>query len=303
MRTPRMSLRALPQVSHGRLILDGCVEASTVLDGPIAQIVHWHCLKDGDALRSERCHTHHVLAVSQCGCCQLVDGRTRVVVDSATAVLHRPGASYRTLHPYGCNDTGISIAYRRDVADDVLSRVARGGGGDGPMAVVSARPMRLALRQMIFAWRRRAGAAVDGVAMEELALEMLALAASSMSNGSLAARAGTGLEHRRIVDDAREYLNVHFRDAVRLEAIARDVGASPFHLSRMFKQVTGSTIRAYVQRLRLGAAVHALFATTVPVTRVALDAGFASHSHLTALCTREMGLPPSEIRRRVARPN
>ncbi len=291
-----MSLHALPQVARGRLILDGCVEATVVLDSPVAQIVHWHCLEDGDALRSERCHTHHVLAVSQRGCCQLVDGRTRVVVDAATAVLHRPGASYRTLHPYGCNDTGISIAFRRDLADDVFARVAK-SRRDHPMAMVAARPMRLALHQMILAWRRRAGATVDDVSMEELALDMLATAAFTMSGELRARRETTTAEHRHIVDDAREYLNVHFPHEIRLETMARDVGTSPFHLSRLFKQVTGTTIRSYVHRLRLGAAVHALLATPAPVTRVALDAGFANHSHLTSLCTREMGLPPSEIRR------
>lgn len=293
-----MSLRALPQVARGRLILDGCVEATTVLDSPIAQVVHWHCLRDGDALRSERCHTHHVLAVSQNGCCHLEDGRTRVVVDPATAVLHRPGASYRTYHPYGCNDSGISIAFRGDVAEEALARCGVHRAHDRPMAVVAARPMRLALRQFILALRYREGRTVDSFVLEELALQMLEAAASSSSvRTPRTTRTTTTAEHRRIVDDTREYLNVHFRDTIRLDAIAHDVGASPFHLSRVFKQITGATIRGYVQRLRLGAAVHALLETRAPVTHIALDAGFSSHSHLTSLCTREMGLPPATIRR------
>ena len=45
----------------------------------------------------------------------------------------------------------------------------------------------------------------------------------------------------------------------------------------------------------------ALLETDAPVTRIALDSGFASHSHLTASCTRSMGLSPSEIRRRASR--
>jgi hypothetical protein len=156
------------------LILDGCVEATVVLESSAVQIVHWHCLHDGEALRSERCHTHHVLSLSQDGCCQLVDGRTRVVVDPATAVLHRPGASYRTLHPYGCNDSGVSIAFRTDVAEEALSRSPRPRRGQGPMATVAARPMRLALQQLVMAWRRRGGFDVDALALEEVTLEMLA---------------------------------------------------------------------------------------------------------------------------------
>ncbi len=296
MRTTCMSPRALPQVSRGRLILDGCVESRVILESRAVQIVHWHCLHDGEALRSERCHTHHVLTVCDDGCCQLVDGRTRVVVDTATAVLHRPGATYRTLHPRGCNDSGISIAFRDDIAEEALARHKRARRSDAPMATVTARPMRLAMQQLVMTWRRRGGLDVDTIAMEELAVEMLAAAAADGRESS-ASRAQTGLDHRRIVDDTREYLGVHFRESIRLETIAHDVGSSPFHLSRIFKEITGSTIRGYLQRLRLCAAVHRLLETREPLAQIALESGFAHQSHLTDVCTRQTGLAPAAIRR------
>jgi AraC-like DNA-binding protein len=288
-----MLIKALPEVARGRLALDGCVAVETVHQSPMMQVVHWHCLCEGDALLAERCHTHHVLAVSLDGACQVHDGNRRIILDPASAVFHRPGSAYRTTHPYGCNDSGISIAFREDVIDDVVGNLFR--RHDAPSVAVAIRPMRLALQQMVLVMRCRDGLDVDPVAMDEIALEMLG-AAVGHSDGSRAVRERTRDDHRDIADAAREYLNEHFRDPVRLDEIARAVGASPFHLSRVFRRHTGVALRGYLHRLRLGAAVHALTGTRETITRIALDAGFSSHAHLTSLFVRELGVPPSHVR-------
>ena len=289
-----MPVRAVPEVARGSLALDGCVAVETVHESPIVQVVLWHCLCEGDALRAERCHSHHVLAVSLDGACQIHDGGRRVIMDPATAVFHRPGSAYRTTHPYGCNDSGISVAYRDDVARDVFAKVRPRSGA--PSVTVAIRPLRLALRQMVLALRRRDGLDVDPVAMDEIALEMLHAAVSPKPAASGAARSRTREDHGDIADAAREYLNAHFRETVRLDEIAREVGASPFHLSRVFRRHTGVALRNYLRRLRLGAAMHALAGSDASITRIALDAGFSSHAHLTALFAAEMGVPPSHVR-------
>lgn len=289
-----MPVKALPDVGKGELALDGCVSVRNVHESAIVQVVLWHCLCEGDALLSERCHTNHVLAVSLDGACQLHDGGRHFIMDPATAILHRPGSVYRTTHPYGCDDSGISIAFREDVASEAYRSIRP--RADAPAVTVAMRPMRLALGQMVLALRRRDGLEVDPVEMDEIALELLAAAVGSSPGASGAARSRTRDDHGVIADAAREYLNEHFRDSVRLEDIAREVGASPFHLSRVFRRHTGLALRSYLQRLRLSAAVHALAGSDAPITRIALDTGFSSHAHLTALFAREMGVPPSHVR-------
>ncbi len=289
-----MPVKALPEVARGRLALDGCVAVETVHESAIVQVVLWRCLCEGDALRAERCHSHHVLAVSLDGACQIHDGGRRVIMDPATAILHRPGSAYRTTHPYGCNDSGLSIAFAEDVASEVVR--SKRPRTDTPAVTVAMRPMRLALGQMILALRQRDGHEVDPVAMDEIALEMLGAAVGSVPAASRAARGRTRDDHRDIADGAREYLNAHFREAVRLDEVARAVGASPFHLARVFRHHTGLALRGYLHRLRLGAAMHALAGSDASITRIALDTGFSSHAHLTALFAREMGVPPSHVR-------
>jgi AraC-like DNA-binding protein len=287
-------IKALPDVARGRLALDGCVQVDVVHHSPIVQVVLWRCLCEGAALQAERCHTSHVLTVGLDGSCQVHDGSRRVIIDPATAIFHRPGSAYRTTHPYGCNDSGLSIAFRDDIARDAYRTIGPRSGA--PSIAIAIRPMRLALGQMVLALRQRDGLEVDPVAMDEIALELLGAAVGSRQATSRAVRARTRDDHGEIADAAREYLNAHFRGPVRLDEIAREVGASPFHLSRIFRQHTGLALRSYLHRLRLGAAMHALAGSDASITRIALDTGFSSHAHLTALFAREMGVPPSHVR-------
>jgi len=290
---------AVPDVTRGHLALDGCVSLENVHSSEIVQVVLWHCLCEGESLRSERSHSNHVLAISLDGACCLHDGPRGFVVDPASAVLHRPGSAYRTTHPFGCDDTGVNIAFRDDVAREAFE--SHHFKPDGPAVTIAMRPMRLALGQLVLALRSRCGLEADPVAMDEIALELLSAAVSRSPMASDATREQTRADHREISESARGYLNEHFRKSVRLDEVAHAVGASPFHLARVFRQHTGLALRGYLQRLRLGAAVHALAQGEESITQIALGAGFASHAHLSAVFARELGVAPSEFRSLVRR--
>lgn len=83
-----------------------------------------------------------------------------------------------------------------------------------------------------------------------------------------------------------------------LSRLAQEVGLSPQHFARLFKATYGTTPHQYVQTLRIEAAVEALRGDpTVPSAHVALTCGFASHSHMTELMRRRLGVRPSALRR------
>ena len=46
--------------------------------------------------------------------------------------------------------------------------------------------------------------------------------------------------------------------SLSLDEVAREVGASPHHLSRVFQRVTGSSLTAYRNRLRVRAVLDTL---------------------------------------------
>lgn len=94
-----------------------------------------------------------------------------------------------------------------------------------------------------------------------------------------------------------EYLNAHYRERIDLEDIARFTGYSVFHLCRMFNAYMKSPIHRYLVSVRLQAAMEMLADTDLPVTAVALEVGYGSHSHFTSAFTRWSGLSPSNARK------
>jgi AraC-like DNA-binding protein len=59
-------------------------------------------------------------------------------------------------------------------------------------------------------------------------------------------------------------------------------GVSPFHLAHVFSKEVGTSVYRYAIRLRLANALNAVLDSNVDLTSIALDTGFASHSHFTA---------------------
>ena len=55
-------------------------------------------------------------------------------------------------------------------------------------------------------------------------------------------------------------------------------------------------MHGYLTDLRLRAALDAMRPSGGDLARVATDAGFSHHSHLTDLFTRRFGMPPSRAR-------
>jgi AraC-like DNA-binding protein len=111
-----------------------------------------------------------------------------------------------------------------------------------------------------------------------------------------AARAATVRAHRSLAGAVCEHLATSYADpALPLARLAADIGASPYHLSRVFRAVTGQSIHQYRIQLRLRAVLAGL-ASGQQVTELAVTCGFASPSHLSQLFGRYFKISPSKLR-------
>ena len=81
-----------------------------------------------------------------------------------------------------------------------------------------------------------------------------------------------------------------------LAATAAEVGYSPFHLARVFRAVTGSSLHSYAERLRLRHALDRVADGERDLSALAAELGFASHSHFTLRFRRAFARPPSALR-------
>lgn len=109
-----------------------------------------------------------------------------------------------------------------------------------------------------------------------------------------ARRPATRASHRRLADGVREALAAD--PGLGVTDLARIAGCSPFHLSRVFRRETDTTISDYRLRLRVREALARIGAGEQNLARMATDLGFSDHSHLTRLLVNELGETPTAIR-------
>ena len=98
-----------------------------------------------------------------------------------------------------------------------------------------------------------------------------------------------------VIERARSTLAAHFAEPLSLADVARQTGVSSAYLSRTFRSVTGQTMHAFREELRLRRALDLLPDFRGDFTRVALDLGYSSHSHFSSRFRRYFGLTPVEF--------
>ena len=224
-------------------------------------------------------------------------GRRSFVSDPTLFTVYNRGQRYRreAIDPAGdrCDWWAVDADNARAIAAAV----------DSPGARDAERPFRydhgpseatLYLRQRRALRRMRCGT-IDAVEAEEEALDIVARALAAASAHDRARARGDRAAHRELAHQARALMAVRFRDRVTLGDLAAALGVSAFHLCRVHRVQTGTTLHRHLTRLRLRASLDALEGHH-DLARVALDAGFASHSHFTAAFRAEFGVAPSRWR-------
>ena len=93
-----------------------------------------------------------------------------------------------------------------------------------------------------------------------------------------------------------EYINFNLDQNISLEALAEMAGLSTHHFARAFKQTVGMPPHGYVLQRRIEHAQQMLRNTDLPMSEIALSAGFSDQSHLARHFRRITGMSPSVVR-------
>ena len=96
---------------------------------------------------------------------------------------------------------------------------------------------------------------------------------------------------------AMDFIHENFRTDLSLLEIARVSGVTTGTLNAMFKRTTGQTPYSYVIQLRLEHAKSLLQSSSLPLSEIALEAGFADQQHMTHLFRRKLHQTPLSFRR------
>jgi AraC family transcriptional regulator len=92
------------------------------------------------------------------------------------------------------------------------------------------------------------------------------------------------------------YIEAHLERDLRLEQLAAEVGASPFHFARLFRSATGVTPHQYVLGQRVERAKTLLKVPHLTVAEIAAATGFSSATNLVRSFRGRVGVTPGEWR-------
>ena len=216
-----------------------------------------------------------------------VRGREFVATQNEVFCL-RPGDVYQVAHPIDCGDESTILGFPEELIGTLLDAqgCALHGRGD-PFGQVH----RLIDADTFLLQRTFLKVAADESVETELDELLEHLVHRLVSRPSW--RRSSDLE---IARRTQEYLAANYTARATLAQIGAAVGTSPFHLSRLFRTVTGTSIHRYLTNLRLREAVDRLQQGAADLTDLALDLGFSSHAHFTYAFRMEFGMTPSAYR-------
>ena len=146
--------------------------------------------------------------------------------------------------------------------------------------------------------RRAAAEVASPDSLSGLALDALVVMMCARAH-RMRAPAQNGTARPDWLERAREFVHANYRLGTTLAAVAAAAGVPSWHLAREFRRHFHASIGEYARALRLNWVLEQLGGTDVPLSELALLAGYADQSHLTRACRSATGLSPHSYRRRM----
>jgi AraC-like DNA-binding protein len=289
------------------------LSSALLLDTPSFRVRDVHCAHGRGGWAAAETSTRSVIVFARRGAFRRRGRHGEEVIEPGVAYFQRAGEEHEFAHPHDGGDRCTAVAVEDGLLATLLGgdptlpagpvvvapRLSRGLEGGAP-AALAPRPVATTPRDDL-AHRLLAAGPEDVASAEERALGLVASVLAAVAPSRVAAgRPATARARRRAADDAREALAID--PSLGLLDLARAVAVSPHHLSRVFRDEVGVPVSTYRRRLRVRSALERLSGGESGLARLAADAGFADHAHLTREMRALLGTTPSALQREIARP-
>ena len=104
-------------------------------------------------------------------------------------------------------------------------------------------------------------------------------------------------EYRRRLNRVVDYIDSHLGEDLSLDEIASVAAFSKYHFHRIFTALTGESLGAYIQRLRLERAAGLIVSRSdYSLTHIGMDLGFSSPAVFSRAFREAFGMSPSQWR-------
>lgn len=122
------------------------------------------------------------------------------------------------------------------------------------------------------------------------------LATTRESPRARAFRASTLASHTQAVERVIGAMRANVAEPLSLEEMAEIAYLSPFHFNRVFRSLTGIPPGEFLAALRLDTAKRLLLTTSLSVTDVCFDLGYASLGTFATRFRQQIGVSPLRLR-------
>ena len=267
-------------------------------------VVDFRCRAHDPADGAEEPNPTHSIVLVRRGVFRRTQQRETVVADANHVLLFNAAEGYRYAHPLPGGDACTILTVETHRALELVGRHApaeaerperpfrRGHGLSSPRAVwLHWEFLNLVARQ------------ASRLALEDALAELANEAVVCAYGVSVPSRRTSPLAQRRrrdLVEAVKLMISERLEAPPSLTELADVLGCSPYHLSHTFHDTAGLSLRGYVRRLRARIAAERLTTGATGLTALALDLGYADHSHFTNSFRREWGVSPSSFRSRLA---
>lgn len=98
------------------------------------------------------------------------------------------------------------------------------------------------------------------------------------------------------IKDAKAFIDKNYSRDITLEDVSREVFVSPYYLSKLFKDNTGSNYIEYITQKRIGAAKKLLKKENLSIKEICAKVGYGDPNYFSRLFKKVEGVTPTEYR-------
>lgn len=102
--------------------------------------------------------------------------------------------------------------------------------------------------------------------------------------------------NNKLIKEACDYISKHYSEDISLSDVAEKIHLNPSYLSSLFKQVTGSSFKEYLNRVRIEEAKSLLENTDYSIMEIAVATGYSDQSYFSKVFRKLTGITPKQYR-------
>jgi AraC family transcriptional regulator len=113
-------------------------------------------------------------------------------------------------------------------------------------------------------------------------------------------RTDTQTAYLESINKAINFLETHIANDIVLTDVAQHAHISPYHFHRIFKALTGETVKVFLTRIRLENAATKLKQSKADIGQIAIDYGYQNHETFSRVFKEYFKVTPTEYRQNMS---